>query len=81
MRLFEAARNGLTTESAEALSLWLNEMAMQLVVHGMVLDGVIKMTYRESAPNAAGVSHPEYVYLAVGTSGEQARSGGRDTQS
>ena len=60
---------GSPTESADALSLWLNEMAMQLVIHGMVLDGVLEMTYRESAPNAAGVSHPEYVY-GLGTPGE-----------
>ena len=72
MRLFEAARDGLTTESAEALSLWLDQMAMQLVVHGMVLDGVLEMTYRESAPNAAGVSHPEYV-LSDGLGCEMSR--------
>jgi hypothetical protein len=74
MRLFEAARDGLTEESADALSLWLDKMALQLVTHGMVLDGVIEMTYRESAPNAAGVSHVEYVYLPVRTSGEPSPS-------
>jgi hypothetical protein len=67
-------RWGLTEESADALSLWLDKMALQLVTHGMVLDGVLEMTYRESAPNAAGVSHLEYVYLPVGTSGEPSPS-------